>query len=126
MRELWIQSLEQGPNPSSKSTDPQSDPFMDDEVVQEQLLGISQIYLSFLKYGASFTRKVPIFDSKGSKIGALSVEMFPCNDQGQPLRQLPLSNEPKSLLGKNLRYCIKLSALSLPSSEISTKVSTSP
>jgi len=113
MRELWVQSMDL-PEEERKnlSLAGEGNPFLLDSDKSVVPFGVCHLSLTFLKYRASVSRPLTIFDAKGEAIGKLELEAFECDPSGNPVSDAGPTSKPASLLGSKRTYHLRLKRIS--------------
>ncbi|CAL1537456.1 unnamed protein product [Lymnaea stagnalis] len=104
MQEMYQNYMEGEPNwdvPKEK------DPFWEPHNTPV-LLGNAHVYLQSIAYLIEMDESMIIMDLKGKEIGHLLIELIPCDDKWQTLKEDVYVDDPNELRGKPLYFKFKI------------------
>uniref|UniRef100_A0A1I8I6D7 Kinesin-like protein n=1 Tax=Macrostomum lignano TaxID=282301 RepID=A0A1I8I6D7_9PLAT len=83
-----------------------ADPFW--EPPEEVTVGTATLFLQSLAYCLDFEDRLPIVDHRGVVEGHVTAGLTPCDSDGQPLGEDEFVEEPEDLLGRPLRFNVRI------------------
>lgn len=108
----FLREIEEHPN-KPFVVDEKDDPYWDPIEEQEVSVGISILNLKCLSHQLNMSLWIPIFNTKGEKVGEIKAGLTPLSDKGHPI--IDDYVDPDELLGQQLRFELSLeSARGLP------------
>uniref|UniRef100_A0A1I8HLB6 Kinesin-like protein n=1 Tax=Macrostomum lignano TaxID=282301 RepID=A0A1I8HLB6_9PLAT len=88
-----------------------ADPFW--EPPEEVTVGTATLFLQSLAYCLDFEDRLPIVDHRGVVEGHVTAGLTPCDSDGRPLGEDEFVEEPEDLLGRPLRFNVRIESAEL-------------